>query len=158
MFNVQRPHANNTKHAAEPCTLANPAPWPQLDWQSIDLNITWLARAVVCMQPWMLHCVSTVIMCSGTTRSCQIHTFHITVTALLTVLWVCMSAMKTVKSTFPNQPVPISCTYCSWCRSNFCFVFAIHITKIQNALLTQTYFLLQVGHNDTNNTYTHTPV
>jgi len=79
MFNVQRPHANNTKHAAEPCTLTNPAPWPQLDWQSIDLNITWLARAVVCMQPWMLHCVSTVFMCSGTTRSCQIHTFHITV-------------------------------------------------------------------------------
>jgi len=37
--------------------------------------------------------------------------------------------MKTFNSTFPNQPVPISCRYWSWCRSNFCFVFAVHQQK-----------------------------
>jgi len=38
-------------------------------------------------------------------------------------------AMKILMSTFPNQPVPISCRYWSWSLSNFCFVFAIHPTN-----------------------------
>jgi len=54
-------------------------------------------------------------------------------------MYVCMStnlnsprivfAMKILMSTFPNQPVPISCRYWSWSLSNFCFVFAIHPTN-----------------------------